>query len=846
MIANILAKIFGTKNERELTRLRPLVDQVGGLEASVADLTPEELIERTGALKERVERGESLDSILPEAFAAVREAGKRTLGERHYDEQLLGGAVLHSGKIAEMRTGEGKTLVATLPLYLNALTGRGAHLVTVNDYLARRDAEWMEPVYNALGMEVGVIQNSLDDAARKKAYGSDITYGTNNEFGFDYLRDNMKFSLNDYVQREHHFAIVDEVDSILIDEARTPLIISGPAEKGSDLYIVANKAVQGLVRDVDYELDEKAKSVMLTEDGTDKIEHELRVDNLYASENVLMLHHAQQALKANVIFRRDVDYMVRENEVLIVDEFTGRTLPGRRYSDGLHQALEAKEKVKVERENQTMAAITLQNYFRMYKKLSGMTGTAETEAVEFHKIYKLGVMVIPTHRPIARLDEQDLIFLSKEDKYEAVITDITACHERGQPVLVGTVSVEVSEYLGHLLAQRGIPHNVLNAKQHAREADVITEAGEAGRVTIATNMAGRGTDIKLGPGVIEAGGLRIIGTERHESRRIDNQLRGRAGRQGDPGSSRFYLSLDDDLIRIFAGDRIKRLMERFGMKKGESIEDNMVTKAIANAQDRVEKHNFDIRKHLLEYDDVMNQQRKVIYDYRREILDGADSDRELIKEVIIDITHGIFSLACPSRRCRDTEIEEVLERLSKLTGFEVSELQSQGFETGIVADFERGAVEFLCATYEKCRATIPAEMVHAAEKWLLLETVDYAWKIHLQNLDHLKEGIGLRGYGQKNPLLEYKKEAFQAFKLMMGQIKWDIAHRVFKMRPADVSAESIDKIEQTHKKDLDAIQVGGDTSDPAGKTVRRGEEKVGRNSPCSCGSGKKFKHCCGR
>ena len=553
ILTKVLAKIFGTQNERELKQMRPIVHQINELEEGMLQLSDTQLTEKTNEFRQRIDRGESIDNILPEAFAVVRETGRRKMNMRHFDVQMVGGIVLHRGKISEMKTGEGKTLVATLPLYLNALAGKGAHLVTVNDYLARRDAEWMSPIYNHLGMEVGIIQNQMNDESRKKAYGADITYGTNNEFGFDYLRDNMKFNLDDYVQRDLHFAIVDEVDSILIDEARTPLIISGPSEKGSDLYLKANRAVLPLKKVDDYEVDEKARSVQITESGIDKVEAAMDVGNLYAPENILILHHVQQALKANTLFKIDVDYVVRENEVLIVDEFTGRILPGRRYSDGLHQALEAKEGVKIERENQTLATITLQNYFRMYKKLSGMTGTAETEAGEFHSIYKLGVNVIPTHRPMIRNDEPDIIFLTKEDKFKAVIDDIRSCHQKGQPTLVGTIAVETSEYLSYLLRQQNIPHNVLNAKQHQSEAEIVKEAGEAGKVTIATNMAGRGTDIKLGEGVREAGGLRIIGTERHESRRIDNQLRGRSGRQGDRGSSKFYISLDDDLIRVFGG-----------------------------------------------------------------------------------------------------------------------------------------------------------------------------------------------------------------------------------------------------------------------------------------------------
>lgn len=846
MITKLVSLIFGTKNARELKRMRPIVQRINDLEAATSSLQDAELMMKTSEFKERSAKKEPLDSILPEAFAVAREATNRTLGTRHYDEQLIGGIVLHEGKIAEMKTGEGKTQVAVLPLYLNALSGLGAHLITVNDYLAKRDAEWMGPIYNALGINVGVIQNNMDDGARKEAYGADVTYGTNNEFGFDYLRDNMKFSLDDYVQRKLNFSIVDEVDSILIDEARTPLIISGPAERGSNLYVIADKAVKRLQKIEDYEIDEKAKSVLLTESGTDKVEKALNVENLYASENVLILHHVQQALRANTIFKKDVDYIVREDEVLIVDEFTGRILAGRRYSDGLHQALEAKEGVKVERENQTLATVTLQNFFRMYDKLAGMTGTAETEAAEFYKIYKLGVTVIPTHLPIARKDHQDAIYLSSEDKFDAVMEEILSCHKKGQPVLVGTISVEVSEYLSNLLNQKGIPHNVLNAKQHEREADIVKEAGEKGRITIATNMAGRGTDIKLGDGVREAGGLHIIGTERHESRRIDNQLRGRSGRQGDPGSSRFFLSLDDDLIRIFAGEKVKNLMKRFGMEKGECIEDPWVSKSIASAQEKVEKHNFDIRKHLLEYDDVMNRQRTVIYEYRREILEGAETIKRLIKELITDVVKGILATHLPKRRCSQEEVANVFHQLSLLLGIDVEEFNKRDFDRSSIAKFEEQINDFIGYVYDRYRESVNEEMIRAAEKWLLLETVDHAWKTHLQHLDHVREGIGLRGYGFKNPLVEYKKEAFDAFERMMEQIKWDMVQGIFKMKPSDASLEALSQIEEKRQRELDEIKMGNGDSTKSSQPVKRSQPKVGRNEPCPCGSGKKFKQCCGK
>lgn len=846
MIAQLLAKIFGTQNERELKRLQPLVAAVNSFEPAIQKLSDEELAAKTAEFKRRIEQGESLDALLPEAFAVAREAGQRTLGMRHFDVQLMGGIVLHQGKIAEMKTGEGKTFMATLPLYLNALAGKGSHLVTVNDYLARRDAEWMKPLYNFLGLTVGIIQNSMDDKDRKAQYAADITYGTNNEYGFDYLRDNMKFDLEDYVQRDPFFAIVDEVDSILIDEARTPLIISGASERGVNFYEVANKAVRTLKKE-DCEIDEKARSVTLTESGNDQIESFLHVENLYAPENILLLHHITQALKANILFKKDVDYIVREGEVFIVDEFTGRVLPGRRYSDGLHQALEAKEGVKIERENQTLASITLQNYFRLYAKLSGMTGTAETEAGEFHKIYKLGVVVIPTNRAMIRQDQADIIYLTREDKFKGVIEDIKACYEKGQPVLVGTISIEASEYLSQLLKAAGIPHNVLNAKQHEREADIVAEAGQRGKITIATNMAGRGTDIKLTDEVRELGGLRVIGTERHESRRIDNQLRGRAGRQGDPASSKFYISLEDDLIRIFSpGDRMKRMMERFGMQPGESIEHPMVTRSIEGAQEKVEKHNFDIRKHLIEYDDVLNQQRTVIYTYRREILEGADQTKLLIEEMIGDVINQLLSIHCAGQSCDNNELDDVVNALHQLSG-----MPREHF-LAVVTDHSVAALSvkltnFLQEEYGRRRQTLPHEVIQQAEKWILLEMIDQAWKIHLQNIDHLKEGIGFRGYSQKNPLIEYKKESFFEFEKMMHQIKWDIVHHIFKVKAEEFSQAAVHSIEKEREEELALLSIGGqEKSDSQQPASRREGPKVGRNDVCPCGSGKKYKQCCGR
>ncbi|RMF86616.1 MAG: preprotein translocase subunit SecA, partial [Nitrospinota bacterium] len=638
----ILTKIIGSKNERELRRLQPLVDRINQLEPSVQRLSDAQLQAKTAEFKQRIANGEPLDSLLCEAFAVVREVARRVLNMRHFDVQLIGGIVLHEGKIAEMKTGEGKTLVATLPVYLNSLTGRGVHVVTVNDYLARRDSEWMGGIYRFLGLEVGTIQHDMDDNARRKAYQADVTYGTNNEFGFDYLRDNMKFSLEDYVQRELHYAIVDEVDSILIDEARTPLIISGPAEESTDKYYIIDRIIPRLRRDRDYTVDEKLRTVTLTEEGVARVEKLLHVDNLYDPANIETLHHVNQALKAHVLFKRDVDYVVKDGQVIIVDEFTGRLMPGRRYSDGLHQALEAKERVKVANENQTLASITFQNYFRMYEKLAGMTGTADTEAEEFHEIYGLDVVVIPTNRPLIRYNYPDVVYRTEREKFQAVVEEIIELHRQGRPVLVGTTSIEKSERLSRMLKARGIPHHVLNAKHHEKEAEIVAQAGQRGAVTIATNMAGRGTDIVLGEGVAQLGGLHIIGTERHESRRIDNQLRGRAGRQGDPGSSRFYLSLEDDLLRIFGSDRISGIMNKLGMEEGVPIEHKMITRAIENAQRKVEGHNFDIRKHLLEYDDVMNKQREVIYEQRRQILKGGPELREMLLEFLEEVVDDLL------------------------------------------------------------------------------------------------------------------------------------------------------------------------------------------------------------
>ncbi len=841
MITQILSKILGTDNERQIKRLRPMVEKINSFDSAISALSDEQLAAKTNEFRERFSQGETLDDILPEAFAVVREAAKRTIGERHYDVQLVGGIVLYQGKIAEMKTGEGKTLSATLPLYLNALTGKGVHLVTVNDYLARRDAEWMAPIYNFLGMEVAALYNNMSDEERTKAYQADILYATNNELGFDYLRDNMKFRAEDYVQRPLYYAIVDEVDSILIDEARTPLIISGSGEESSKLYLDANRIVSRLKKDEDFEVDEKARSAQLTEAGIDKIESAFNIDNLYAVENMNLLHHMQQALKAHSLFRRDVDYVVKDGQVLIVDEFTGRILPGRRYSDGLHQALEAKEGVEIERESQTLASITLQNYFRLYENLAGMTGTAATESEEFHNIYKLGVVSIPTNRPMIRDDKSDLIFLTKNAKYKAIVEDIKERYEKGQPVLIGTIAIETSELLSNILKAAGVPHEVLNAKQHAREAEIIEFAGHPGRITIATNMAGRGTDIKLTPESRDARGLYILGTERHESRRIDNQLRGRSGRQGDPGDSRFYISLEDDLIRIFAGDTLKQNMERFGMKEDEIIESRFVSKTIERAQEKVEKHNFETRKHLLEYDDVLNQQRTVIYAYRRDVLDGEERIYELVRDFIIKIVQDAIFAHCKKHSITPQQVDAVYDLFSNITGFKKEDFKKSGIGTQNVEIFKKDIINFLLLRYDLLRNQANKEVIQHAEKWLILETIDQAWKQHMLNLDHLKEGIGLRGWGQKTPIIEYKREAFDMFRDMMDQIRHDIVRHIFHL-----SVERFDghAFEARRQKELDELNlVSGETDNEAPKQVLRDADKVGRNDPCPCGSGKKYKKC---
>jgi preprotein translocase subunit SecA len=983
IIDKALAKVFGTANERELKRMAPVVAQINALEPETTALSDEQLRAKTAEFRQRVADGESLDAILPEVFAVVREAGRRTLNMRHFDVQLIGGIVLHRGKIAEMKTGEGKTLVATLPAYLNALAGKGVHVVTVNDYLARRDSEWMGRIYRFLGMSVGVIQHDLNDQERQVAYACDITYGTNNEFGFDYLRDNMKFDLASYVQRGHHFAIVDEVDSILIDEARTPLIISGPAEESTDLYYEVDRIIPRLSKgavtrgDVkaedreelektgDYIVDEKHKTVNLTESGMAKAEkmlaHRLEpgTDGLYDPVNMRILHHINQALRAHALFQLDVEYMVKDGAVVIVDEFTGRLMPGRRWSDGLHQAVEAKEhntnhpEVKIERENQTLATVTFQNYFRKYGKLSGMTGTADTEAEEFAKIYKLDVMVIPTNREMRRLEEPDSVYRTEKEKYDAIVTDILDKQKIGRPVLVGTVSIEKSERLSKLLKLRGIKHVVLNAKFHAQEAEIVAQAGRKNTVTIATNMAGRGTDILLGGNpefmarqqaladeiaerlpkgqekfvddadfvyffhldsfyrvgraeyerifnsykaatdkeheeVVALGGLHIVATERHEARRIDNQLRGRAGRQGDPGSSRFYLSLEDDLMRIFGSDRISGLMQRLGMEEGVPIEHKMVTKAIERAQKQVEAQNFSVRKHLLEYDDVMNKQRESIYSLRRELLDGqihiTEDDTVDTRGYLMTLAEEkadevVTTYAAENTDPEEWDLEALTTAAAEIFGFDAAERESLDF-AGQTGDEMTDMVWGLAKQkYEKKEALLPdPAILHRVERDIMLQIVDAQWKDHLYSLDHLKEGIGLRGYGQRDPLVEYKKESFQLFTAMRDRVEEEVVRYLWRLTPMVEGSEETGVVVQAPKRprtpppmQLNAPQaqpaspfgaIGGRSrsgatavaepprpartgGDDTVRQVKRDEPKVGRNDPCPCGSGKKYKKCHG-
>jgi preprotein translocase subunit SecA len=927
MIQWTLKKLIGTKNERELKKAWPKIARINSLEPQMQALKDEEFPSVTARLRGEAQNGRPLDDLLFEAFALVREAARRTLGQRHFDVQLIGGLFLHQGCIAEMRTGEGKTLTATLPSYLNALTGRGVHVVTVNDYLARRDADWMGRIHRFVGMGVGCILHDLTDQERQAAYGMDITYGQNNEFGFDYLRDNMKFRLQDYVQRELNFAIVDEVDSILIDEARTPLIISGPTEDTTDKYYRVDQVIPGLVPDQDYSLDEKTKSVSLTDEGVEKIQKRLAISNLYDPAEIETLHHVEQGLRAHTLYKRDRDYVVKEGEVLIVDEFTGRLMPGRRWSDGLHQAIEAKEGVTIENENQTLATISFQNYFRMYSKLSGMTGTADTEAEEFAKIYNLDVRVVPTNRPMVRTDHEDVVYKTEREKFEAAAKELEELHNRGQPVLVGTVSIAKSEILSSFLKKRGVPHNVLNAKHHQREAEIIAQAGRKGAVTISTNMAGRGTDILLGGNpeilaknaagpeptppppldgqapdlnayqqalaehgrryqselenfrqqtssergeVVGLGGLYILGTERHESRRIDNQLRGRAGRQGDPGVSKFYLSLEDDLMRIFGSERISGLMERLGMEEGEVIEHKWLSKAIEGAQKRVEGHNFDIRKNLLEYDDVMNQQRRTIYKLRRQVLAAGSGIplveyeeekktkakirsertitwadfREMVLDAVEDVIVAITDTFCPTRKSSSWDLEALQRAVRDAFNVEM---------TFNPSDTALAVQEQIYQVVEKIYVAREQEFgddFHRFAQVRFLSTIDQLWKDHLLAMDHLRQGIGLRGYGQKDPKQEYKKEGYEGFIQMLATIKHGFVSQLMRVQARSTAEETARLQRQMKQRQRQIFEGRGGDDGKAEKAasprqaVRQGP-RVGRNEPCPCGSGKKYKKCHG-
>ena len=906
MVTQVLNLIFGSKNDREIKTLRPIVEQINGLEAGLTPLSDQALADKTQDFKKRLEAGQTLDDILPEAFAVCREMSRRKLTMRHFDVQLIGGMILHRGRIAEMKTGEGKTLVATLPIYLNALEGKGVHLVTVNDYLAKRDAQWMAQLYHALGLSTGIIQHDasfiydptfdasdkrlqhLRPCTRPEAYRADITYGTNNEYGFDYLRDNLVVNdLRQCVQRELNFAIVDEVDSILIDEARTPLIISGPTDQTTDLYYRINAIIPQLKAETDYTIEEKTKTASLTEDGNVRVEKLLGVDNLYDPAHMDMVHHVVKALQAYTLYKRDVDYVVKDGEVIIVDEFTGRLMPGRRWSDGLHQAVEAKEGVKIANENQTLASVTFQNYFRMYKKLSGMTGTADTEAAEFAKIYNLDVNVVPTNRKMIRQDYADVVYRTEKEKFAAIVEEIKECHERGQPVLVGTISIEKSEKIAGLLSRNGVKHNVLNAKQHEREAEIVAQAGRKGAVTIATNMAGRGTDILLGGNpdfmykqvlyreeniaesrkleiyegirsdcekdkqdVIAAGGLHILGTERHESRRIDNQLRGRAGRQGDPGTSRFYLSLEDDLMRIFASERVSQLMLKLGMEEGVPIEHGMVTRAIANAQKKVEAHNFEIRKQLLEYDDVMNKQREVIYRHRRAVLSGENLTADL-HDMMTGSVESTLNVYCPAEQYpEEWDVKGLTEVMHGQFGLDITHGKQDGGDS--LRDVGRDALlEDLRAqmreAYAKKEEELGAELMRFLEKTFMLQVIDHHWKDHLLAMDHLRDGIGLRGYGQKDPLIEYKREGFDLFAGMMDRVKSDTLDRLFHVQAVRHEGEQPATPPQpiiAHPPPKLTLNRG-DEPIAAHTPAQRTENKVGRNDPCPCGSGKKYKKCHG-
>ncbi len=934
MLDTALAKVFGTKHDREIKRMRPRVEEINSFGPETEALSDADLQAKTAWFKQRLAAGETLDDLLPEAFAVCREAAWRLMGMRHYDVQLIGGMVLHQGKIAEMKTGEGKTLTATLPVYLNALEGKGVHVVTVNDYLARRDAEWMGRIYEWLGLSVGVIVHDLSDQERRDAYAADITYGTNNEFGFDYLRDNMKFEVGDMVQRPHNFAIVDEVDSILVDEARTPLIISGPSEVSTDKYYRVNRIIPRLERGEtiegdepgdrtytgDFILEEKHRSAWLTEQGEAKVEKALNIDNINELAHYDIKHAVEQALKAHVVFQRDKDYVIKEGKVIIVDEFTGRLMPGRRWSDGLHQAVEAKEKVKIERENQTLATITFQNYFRMYDKLAGMTGTADTEAAEFSKIYSLEVVVIPTNRTLVRIEHQDIVYRTAEEKWRNAALEIKERQEHGQPVLVGTISIEKSELLSKHLKKMGVKHEILNAKHHEREAKIIAQAGRKGAITVSTNMAGRGTDILLGGNpeslardallrkgvdadhpdnrqiwkktlekckeatdaehdeVVQAGGLHVLATERHESRRIDNQLRGRAGRQGDPGSSRFYLSLQDDLMRIFGGEKMQNLMLKLGMEEDVPIESRLITKRIEAAQKAVEAQNFESRKHLLEYDDVMNKQREAVYGTRRKLLQGKDQ-REYILGLVGDATGRFVDERCPEKAHPDTyDMAGLAADVAAQFGVKIEGVELQGLDPQEIAD---EITDHLCNRYEAKAEMLGDERMRYSERMIMLQLLDQQWKGHLLSMDHLKEGIGLRGYGQKDPLIEYKKESFQIFQAMMANFEDETLKILFHLQPAPggeerqaspqpaqpggdgrrtngagapvdeelAAAGSIESftrdVRRRKERELQQVSMAGAGAATAEvKQVVHGK-KIGRNAPCPCGSGKKYKKCHG-
>lgn len=881
MFIKFLSSIFGTRNSRELKKLAPYADSINKLEKEISLLSDSSLKEKTAEFRKRLAGGETLDDILAEVFAVVREAAARTVKMRPFDVQLIGGIVLHQGKISEMATGEGKTLVATMPAYLNALGGKGVHIITVNDYLAKRDRNWMGPIYEFLGLSVGVIQHDMDPRERQAAYRSDITYGTNNEFGFDYLRDHMVPHKDLKVQTGLNYAIVDEVDSILIDEARTPLIISGPAEESTDKYYTINRLAPRLKRGErneetkqesgDYVVDEKARAVYLTEAGEEKVCKYLNLPSLSTFENMEYKHHIIQALRAHELFKRDVDYMLKDDKVLIVDEFTGRLMPGRRWSDGLHQAIEAKEGVRIEEENQTLATITFQNYFRMYAKLAGMTGTAATEANEFHKIYNLEVMVIPTNRPLIRTHYPDVIYKTEREKFNAVVKEIEDCNKDGRPALVGTISIERSEKLSNMLKRKNIPHNVLNARYHEKEAEIIARAGQPFAVTIATNMAGRGTDIVLGEGVAHKGGLHVIGTERHEARRIDNQLRGRAGRQGDPGSSRFYLSLEDDLMRIFGSDRLTRIMDRLGMEEGQDIQHPLVTKAIETAQKRVESHNFDIRKQLLEFDNVMNTQREVIYEQRDMVLE-MDSLKEIIMDMIADVAEGIAALYAGKKMSPDEwDIDGLCQRLKSYLGFEIKGSYFDNISSG--EELSQFLTQKIKDIYADKENLIGPDNLRQLEKAVLLSVVDSKWKEHLYAMDNLREGIGLRQYAERDPIIEYKHEGAAMFDAMIESIKEDVTGYLFKIQPApeikqrrifSLSGQSflhpeatpMGRIPQRRARMPEETAGPVPAGIPASQEIKRPPEsripyerqgqKTGRNEPCPCGSGKKYKKCCGK